>query len=84
MKWYIENSGDNNQEWFFIGNKSVWEVLLVEVVLTRKNYVAYDAWIPHFQIDIDTTLGIEEIDALIEEYFGKNITNGIFLLQAWE
>ncbi len=70
---YEETSNDNGL-WLFIGDVDQWEKPLIELLPVEKTddrWVEY--WLPHTQIDIDTTLAGEEIERLIGSVFGKEI-----------
>jgi len=74
-KWnlYKEVSQDDFT-WLYVGHTKKWFDPLVEFVLDEgendrwKNY-----WLPHFQIDIDTSLVVEDIEPLILETFKGKI-----------
>ena len=51
----------------FIGNLESWENPLFEIVLTESKTPLCTEWIPHFQIDLDTRLNIEELEFLTKE-----------------
>jgi hypothetical protein len=70
---YQEQSNDGNT-WLFIGDANNWEDPAMEVVLVEKtNDPQADYWLPHIQIDIDTTLSGREIEKLIWSVFENSI-----------
>lgn len=73
---YEEASSTSGQRWFFLGDKQNWEDPMLEIVLTQSSQT-HDHWNPHFQIDLDTSLSIEEL---------KQITGKVFRPEflAWE
>lgn len=69
---YEEDSGNQYQKWFFIGGDlEDWQQPIFEMVLTQNESQTPDYWVPHFQIDLDTNLSIEELELLTEKHFGK-------------
>jgi len=68
MFLYEEESNDFGL-WLFIGDLSNWENPLVEFVPVKNNEQNIDFFLPHIQIDIDTTLNEEEIESLIYKVF---------------
>jgi len=71
---YVEPSNDDGV-WFFIGNSDKWQEMMIElipVVSTSDKWKEY--WLPHIQIDIDTTLSEEEIIEYVQSVFGKEVT----------
>jgi len=71
FKLYEETSDSPHQKWFFIGNLERWENPLFEIVLTQSKTTLCSEWIPHFQIDLDTKLSIEELESLTRNHFRK-------------
>lgn len=69
---YEEYSGFSSQKWLFTGDISNWQNSLFEIVLNKGKHTNKDYWRPHFQIDLDTSLTIEEIKKMTDEYLGKN------------
>lgn len=70
---YQEPSNDDGM-WFFIGNTDNWEEPMIEMLPVEKtNDKWMDYWLPHIQIDIDTTLTEKEIKTYAESIFGKSI-----------
>ncbi|OGH12241.1 MAG: hypothetical protein A2857_00550 [Candidatus Levybacteria bacterium RIFCSPHIGHO2_01_FULL_36_15] len=69
LKLFEEESNDFTQRWLFIGNVSNWKNSLFEIVLNKRNK-DINFWIPHFQIDVDTTLTIEQIRKITNKVFG--------------
>ncbi len=71
---YEEQSGDETV-WLFIGNSKEWEKPMLEFVLVEKTsdrWVNY--WLPHIQIDIDSTLSEKQIIEYAKTIFGNLIT----------
>ena len=68
---YEEISNDPSWRWFFVGNKDNWQNALFEIVLNKGKQPPDDFWRPHFQIDIDTSMTIDEIKEITDKYFGK-------------
>ncbi|MDO8658235.1 MAG: hypothetical protein Q7K55_05830 [Candidatus Levybacteria bacterium] len=70
FKLYKEESG-NNDRWLFIGDLTIWDSPLFEIVLSKGDKGDMNFWAPHFQIDIDTKMTIEEIRKVCNKYLGK-------------
>jgi len=68
FKIYEEESGFSNQRWFFICNLDSQESPIFELVLTKKIDASLREWVPHFQIDIDTSQSIEELRGLTAKF----------------
>lgn len=69
---YEEKSGFSSQKWLFTGDFSNWQNSLFEIVLNKGNHIKRDYWRPHFQIDIDTSLSIDEIKKMTDKYLEKD------------
>ncbi|MBS3148843.1 hypothetical protein J4219_08240 [Candidatus Woesearchaeota archaeon] len=69
FKLYEEPSGSKNK-WLFIGDTKNWNAPLFEIVLTQRKNAEITKWTPHFQIDIDSTLSVEELNTALEKTFG--------------
>ena len=70
---YQENSNDG-QTCLFIGDITNWDDPLVEIVLVENTEDKWkEYWLPHFQIDIDTFLNGDEIEAVITKMFGGKV-----------
>jgi len=69
---YEEESNDFGL-WLFLGNTGVWENPLIEFVPVEKDDPQIDYYLPHIQIDIDTTLTTEEIERIVKEIFHNTI-----------
>lgn len=65
---YEEASSTSGQRWFFLGDKQNWEGPMFEIVLTQSSQI-HDHWNPHFQVDLDTSLSIEELKQITEKVF---------------
>ena len=72
FKLYEEPTDSADQRWFFVGNLENWENPLFEIVLTESEAKLCTQWIPHFQIDLDTNLGIKELESLTDKYLKTN------------
>lgn len=71
---YQEPSNDEGL-WLFVGDADKWEKPVVEFVpIEKTNDQRADYWLPHIQIDLDTTLNGQEIDVLVKSIFGDSIT----------
>ncbi len=66
-----EEAHSERDRWYFIGDLRDWKSPLFEVVLTTNRKSPVDKWIPHFQIDIDTTLGAEELQRRLKDTLGS-------------
>ena len=73
LKLYEEDSGSEDTKWFFMGDISNPQNPLFEIVLTQSSNQLVNDWTPHFQIDINTTLGPEEIEEKTNEFFEDSI-----------
>lgn len=71
FKLYSESYAPKNQRWLFVGDVSNWKNPLFEIVLNEGKPGESDEWKPHFQIDIDTNLPIEEIKKKIDQSLGE-------------
>lgn len=71
---YFEPSNDEGK-WFFIGNTDNWENTMLELIPVEKTNDKWkEYWLPHVQIDIDTTLTEDEIKQYVSSAFGKTAT----------
>ena len=68
---YIEPAESEHEQWLFVGDRNNWADPLFELVMNKPGAPYADYWIPHFQIDIDTTLSIEQLEKLTEKHLGK-------------
>lgn len=68
---YEERSSEPDEKWLFIGNTNNWEDPMVEFVLNNTANSTIISWKPAFQIDVDTTLTLEQVKALTDQYLGK-------------
>lgn len=64
---YKEPSTDTAQSWLFLGDVNNWEEPLFEFVLNEGTAAALNRK-PHFQIDIDTSLSLDEIRTLTDQH----------------
>lgn len=69
---YEEESNDFGL-WLFLGNIQEWEKPLVEFVPVEADHPEIDYFLPHIQIDIDTTLNAREIDKVVKKVFNNTI-----------
>jgi len=60
LKIFEEKSDSQNNRWFFLGNPEDNNPIF-EIVLTESPTPIIDNWIPHFQIDFNTSLTYEAI-----------------------
>lgn len=67
-KLYEEVSDTPGQRWFFLGNISDWQNPLFEIVITQISTQICTQSIPHFQIDIDSSLTSQQIINLCQKY----------------
>jgi hypothetical protein len=66
---YEEKSNDQGL-WLFMGDTNNWEDPMVELVpVESTNDKWVDYWLPHIQIDIDTTLTADEIENIVKVIF---------------
>lgn len=71
---YQEKSNDEGL-WLFLGDTANWDHMMVELLpveSTQDQWKEY--WLPHVQIDIDTTLSEQEIIGYAQEAFGDTVT----------
>lgn len=61
LKLFEEKSDTKNNRWFFIGNLDNKNNPLFEIVLTESRISVCNTWVPHFQIDFDTSLSYQNI-----------------------
>lgn len=71
---FQEPSTDSEQRWLFLGNLNNWEEPLFEFVLNNGTATAHNRK-SHFQIDIDTTLSLEEIYSLTDRHLNKGFVH---------
>ncbi|KKP67020.1 MAG: hypothetical protein UR68_C0012G0020 [Candidatus Roizmanbacteria bacterium GW2011_GWA2_35_19] len=69
---YEEESNDFAL-WLFLGDTTNWEKPLIEFVPVEQDHLEIDYFLPHIQIDIDTTLNANEIESITEEVFNTSI-----------
>ncbi len=70
---YIEPSNDEGL-WFFVGDTSNWKDPMIEMVpIEKTSDQRAEYWLPHVQIDIDTTLSENEIKKIVASIFGEEI-----------
>lgn len=65
-----EPTTEDDQAWLFLGNPNNNDPLF-EFVLNKGTQIPDDSWRPHFQIDINTSLSIEEIRNLTDKHLGE-------------
>lgn len=71
LQIYEEISSFPHQRWFFVANLDSDDPMF-EMVLTESAAPVCDKWTPHFQIDLDTDLSLEEIKELTGRYLKPN------------
>lgn len=71
---YEEKSSVKTTRWFFIGNRKNWHQPLFEIVLNQPD-LYQQAWYPHLQIDLDTSLSAKDLDQLTTEVLNNNLVN---------
>ncbi|MBP9738995.1 hypothetical protein KBD20_04880 [Candidatus Saccharibacteria bacterium] len=69
---YEEDSGVSSTKWLFIGNTNKYNEPLFELVLNKRQKPTLSSWAPHFQIDIDTTLSIEDLKYVVQKHLGDD------------
>jgi len=72
FKLYEEPSTSPDNRWFFVGDLTNWEDPLFEIVLTESDTVISNDWVPHFQIDLDTTLPMADLKAMTHHHLGRD------------
>lgn len=72
IKLYQEPSPDHSQRWLFAGDRTNWQSPLFELVLNQGDPEQTDFWAPHFQIDLDTALPIEELKQITDQALGQD------------
>ncbi|MFZ1549156.1 MAG: hypothetical protein WAT44_01660 [Microgenomates group bacterium] len=68
LKVYEEFSGNPKNRWFFLRSDPKWTAPLIEIVLNQSKNYYEDEWMPHFQIDIDTSLDYKELIFLTNKF----------------
>lgn len=70
---FYEELSSSEDVWLFLGNVDKWDDPTLEFVLIKNTSDPdKDYWLPHIQIDVDTTLSPNQINDLIQEvYSGK-------------
>jgi hypothetical protein len=71
LKIYQEQSESKDEQWFFVGNTSNFEAPLCEIVLNSAINDWYKDWLPAFQVDVDTSLTIAQLERMADKYFGQ-------------
>ncbi len=71
LKLFEEKSDSIYNKWFFIGNLKKNDPLF-EIVLTESPTSIINDWVPHFQIDFDTSLDYEAIVNSTENSLAKD------------
>lgn len=84
---YEEPSNDEGM-WLFLGDVKIWKDPTIEFVLIEKTTDPdKEYWLPHIQIDIDTTLSANEIISEIAKIYGSEmkpfsiVINGITYIE---
>jgi hypothetical protein len=63
-----EKNPDGDSRWFFVRSKEDEDAPLFEIVLRESKEKVINEWVPHFQIDLNTALTIEELGELTNKY----------------
>lgn len=69
---YEEEAGSPSTKWLFIGDAKNADEPLFELVLNERKKPVLSSWVPHFQIDIDTNLKVEELQDIITSHLGAD------------
>ena len=73
LSLYQEESQDDSM-WLYIGKTTKWYSPLIEFVLVEKTNDRWkDYWLPHFQIDIDTNLVVEDVELIVTKVFSGKV-----------
>lgn len=80
---YEEDCRSRTTKWLFIGNTSKPDEPLFELVLNERTGPVLSSWVPHFQIDIDTTLNIDELKEVIKNHLGDNWIKWSIDVEGW-
>ncbi len=72
LRIYQEQSESVNEKWLFIGDTNDWEAPLCEIVLNFSQTDYYKEWVPAFQVDIDTTFTMQELEDIAIRHCGDN------------
>ncbi len=75
---YQEPAESKYERWFFIGDRTQWEEPLFEVVMSESRQHYTNEWVPHFQIDLDTNLSIEQLQTMTDKHLGKEFFKWLF------
>ena len=65
-----EESDSENSKWYFIGDLTDWRSPIFELILNKPDRSSLGMWVPHFQIDIDTTLDFQGLERRLKSAFG--------------
>lgn len=78
---YEEPSNDSGQ-WLFVGNTDRWEDPLIEFVPVETTDDKWkNNWLPHVQIDINTSLTADEIIVHVSSIYGKSIKPYLIIIE---
>lgn len=80
---YEEASGVSSTKWLFIGNAKKPQEPLFELVLNQRSAPVLSSWVPHFQIDIDTTIPIEDLQDIINKHLGTDWVKWSITVDDW-
>lgn len=70
---YEEQSNDDGV-WLFVGNVEKWKEPVLELIPVEKTQGPHaQYWLPHIQIDIDTTLEADAIKEIVKSIYGDAI-----------
>jgi hypothetical protein len=74
-KYHLYQEPSNDEAlWLFMGNIKNWEEPVIELLpIEKTNDKWVDYWLPHIQLDIDTTLNGKEAESLVKSVCGNYI-----------
>ncbi len=80
---YEEPSGNPTTKWLFIGDKDQPSKPMFEFVLNQRAKPVLSSWTPHVQIDIDTTVSLEQLQKIIKKHLGDNWIKWSMSVENW-
>ncbi len=72
-KYLYEEESNDFGLWLFLGNAKEWEKPLIEFFPVEDSHKMVDYFLPHVQIDIDTTLDSREVEHQVKKIFNNSI-----------
>lgn len=72
-KYLYEEESNDFGLWLFLGNTENWEKPIVEFVPVEVDRPQIDYFLPHIQIDVDTTLNANEIENQLKKVTDEKI-----------